>query len=115
LLKNHFEIHFCSKKNHYHDLSFISNDKQKLALDLKSTYRKENGILNCLLYILRHYANKSKIFSFGEMDADHVLAWSKSEKNSLPQHSSFLPNLACSLTRFTRHKFRSKKCPDFIQ
>jgi len=32
---------------------------------------------NCPLCSVGHDANKSKIWSFGEMDADHVAAWSK--------------------------------------
>ncbi len=32
---------------------------------------------NCSLCAVGHDANKSKIWSFGEMDADHVSAWSK--------------------------------------
>jgi len=49
----------------------------------KSTYKeqttktektKESNCPNCAI---GHEANKSKIWSFGEMDADHVTAWSK--------------------------------------
>ncbi|MFA7044458.1 MAG: DUF262 domain-containing protein [Bacteroidales bacterium] len=46
---------------------------------------KKKGISNCPLCALGHDANKSKIWKFDEMDADHVTAWSKggvtSEKN----------------------------------
>jgi 5-methylcytosine-specific restriction endonuclease McrA len=32
---------------------------------------------NCSLCTVGHDANKEKIWSFGEMEADHVSAWSK--------------------------------------
>ncbi|MFC1613136.1 HNH endonuclease family protein [Patescibacteria group bacterium] len=38
---------------------------------------KTKGKSNCPLCAVGHDANKSKIWSFGEMDADHVAAWSK--------------------------------------
>ena len=37
----------------------------------------KKGISNCPLCALGHEANKSKIWKFEEMDADHVSAWSK--------------------------------------
>ncbi len=41
--ENNFEMHFCTEQNHYPDVTFITKEKHKIALDLKSTYRKENG------------------------------------------------------------------------
>ena len=41
--ENGFEMHFCAEQNYYPDVTFITKDKQKIALDLKSTHRKENG------------------------------------------------------------------------
>jgi hypothetical protein len=38
---------------------------------------KANGRSNCPLCAVGHSANQSKIWSFDEMDADHVSAWSK--------------------------------------
>ncbi len=49
----------------------------------RSTYEsqtakaKKKGESNCPLCAVGHDANKGKIWSFGEMDADHVAAWSK--------------------------------------
>jgi len=49
----------------------------------KSVYTKQttaadvNGTSNCPLCAVGHAANKSKIWKFAEMDADHVSAWSK--------------------------------------
>jgi hypothetical protein len=36
-----------------------------------------NGESNCPLCVIGHPANKSRIYKFDEMDADHVKAWSK--------------------------------------
>lgn len=38
---------------------------------------KANGYSNCPLCVLGHDANKTKIWSLTDMDADHVAAWSK--------------------------------------
>ena len=43
------------------------------------------GVSNCPDCVLAHDANSKRIYAFGEMEADHVTAWSKggdtSEKN----------------------------------
>ena len=55
----------------------------------KSVYSKqtENAKIknksNCPLCSLGHESNKSKIWNFKEMDADHVTAWSKGGKTML--------------------------------
>lgn len=45
----------------------------------------EKGVSNCPDCVLAHDANAKRIYTFGEMEADHVTAWSKggdtSEKN----------------------------------
>lgn len=38
---------------------------------------RAKGLSNCPLCAVGHAANKSRIYSFNEMDADHVTAWSK--------------------------------------
>ena len=43
---------------------------------------KAKGKSNCSHCAIGHDANKSKIWSFGEMEADHVSAWSKGGKTS---------------------------------
>ena len=51
-------------------MSAYANAKQT-----KEAEAKEKS--NCSLCAVRHDSNKEKIWSFGEMEADHVLAWSK--------------------------------------
>jgi hypothetical protein len=54
----------------------------------KSVYAKQtdtaeaNGASNCPLCAVGYAANKSKIWRFTEMDADHVSAWSKGGSSS---------------------------------
>jgi 5-methylcytosine-specific restriction endonuclease McrA len=43
---------------------------------------EKKGESNCPLCAIGHDANKSKIWKIGEMDADHVAAWSKGGKTS---------------------------------
>ena len=38
---------------------------------------KKRGVSNCPLCAVGHEANKTRIWAFDEMDADHVTAWSK--------------------------------------
>ena len=51
--------------------------------DAKTVYARQTaaaqkkGTSNCPLCAIGHEANKTKIWSFEEMDADHVTAWSK--------------------------------------
>ena len=53
----------------------------------KSVYATQTeaakGESNCPLCAIGHDANKNKIWSFGEMDADHVSAWSKGGKSDI--------------------------------
>ncbi|MFH1855750.1 MAG: type II restriction endonuclease [Candidatus Omnitrophota bacterium] len=44
--ENGFEMRFCAEQNHYPDVTFITKDKQKIALDLKSTYRKNRDVVS---------------------------------------------------------------------
>lgn len=53
----------------------VAYDKQKQAAEAK-------GESNCPLCAMGHNANKSRIYKFDEMDADHVAAWSKGGESS---------------------------------
>ena len=51
--------------------------------ETKAVYAKQTaaaeakGVSNCPLCAMGHAANRSRIYKFAEMDADHVAAWSK--------------------------------------
>ena len=38
---------------------------------------EKKGVSNCPLCAVGHAANKTRIYKFSEMDADHVTAWTK--------------------------------------
>ncbi len=40
--ENNYEMVFSAEQNHYPDVTFVTKDKKKIALDLKSTYRKNH-------------------------------------------------------------------------
>ncbi|HON21648.1 MAG TPA: DUF262 domain-containing protein [Candidatus Paceibacterota bacterium] len=62
----------------------VFDEATKKAVYAKQTALAEKKkISNCPLCALGHDANKSKIWSFGEMDADHVAAWSKGGKSDI--------------------------------
>jgi len=50
---------------------------KRSTYELQTTKAKNKEESNCPLCAVGHDANKGKIWSFAEMDADHVVAWSK--------------------------------------
>ncbi|MEI6266622.1 MAG: DUF262 domain-containing protein [bacterium] len=50
---------------------------KKAVYSSQTTTAKSKGISNCPNCVIGHDANKTKIWSLTEMDADHVTAWSK--------------------------------------
>jgi uncharacterized protein DUF262/HNH endonuclease len=61
----------------------VFDTKVKRAEYVKQTTEAERkGKSNCPLCAIGHDANKSKIWKFEDMDADHVSAWSKGGKSS---------------------------------
>lgn len=44
--ENDLEMQFCTEQNHYPDVTFITKDRRKIALDLKSTYRKNHDTVS---------------------------------------------------------------------
>lgn len=56
----------------------IFDDKTKKTVYAKQTKEaKDKGTSNCPLCTLSNNINKTKLWKFNEMDADHVSAWSK--------------------------------------
>jgi len=56
---------------------------KRSVYETQTAKTKKKGESNCPLCAIGHDANKSKIWSFGEMDADHVSAWSKGGKSDM--------------------------------
>jgi len=62
----------------------VFDDATKKSIYTKQTEAaKAKGISNCSHCAIGHDANKSKIWGFDEMDADHVAAWSKGGATSI--------------------------------
>lgn len=62
----------------------VFDDATKKTVYAQQTAKAEkNSESNCPLCTLGHDANKAKIWSFSDMDADHVSAWSKGGKSDM--------------------------------
>jgi hypothetical protein len=59
------------------DVRVFDEATKKAVYARQTAEAKEKGISNCPLCAIGHDANKTKIWSYNEMDADHVSAWSK--------------------------------------
>ena len=55
---------------------------KRSTYELQTAKAKKKEESNCSLCAVGHDANKGKIWSFGEMEADHVSAWSKGGKTT---------------------------------
>lgn len=56
---------------------------KKSVYTTQTAKAEKKGESNCSHCAIGHDANKSKVWSFGEMDADHVAAWSKGGATSI--------------------------------
>ena len=77
--ENGYEMIFSAEQNHYPDVTFIAKNKQKIAIDLKSTYRK-NGetvsgfTLGAFTGYFRYRDSKKNItFPYKEYDKHYIL------------------------------------------
>lgn len=59
------------------DVRVFDDATKKPVYAMQTKTAKANGKSNCSYCTIGHDANKSKIWDFDEMDADHVAAWSK--------------------------------------
>lgn len=59
------------------DVRVFDDATKKSVYAKQTTEAEKNGISNCSLCAIGHDANKTKIWSLKDMDADHVTAWSK--------------------------------------
>ncbi len=59
------------------DVRVFDTKVKRAAYDKQTQAAQRKGESNCPLCAMGHNANKSRIYSLDEMDADHVTAWSK--------------------------------------
>jgi len=65
------------------DVRFFDEATKKVVYTTQTIKAESKGKSNCPLCAIGHDINNSKIWNFGEMDADHVSAWSKSGKSDI--------------------------------
>ncbi len=77
--ENEFEMRFCTEQNHYPDVTFITKNKRKIALDLKSTYREKNGDVSGFTlgaftgYFRFRESNKNITFPYNAYSKHYIL------------------------------------------
>ena len=59
------------------DVRVFDTKTSKTVYAKQTSAAKKKGESNCPLCAVGHTANRSRIYNFNEMDADHVTAWSK--------------------------------------
>jgi 5-methylcytosine-specific restriction endonuclease McrA len=64
------------------DVRVFDEATKKAIYSTQTAKAKKKGKSNCSHCAIGHDANKSKIWKFEEMDADHVAAWSKGGKTT---------------------------------
>ena len=65
------------------DVRVFDDATKKSVYAMQTTAAEANSTSNCPHCAVGHAANKSKIWKFAEMDADHVSAWSKGGGSSV--------------------------------
>lgn len=77
--ENNYEMIFSAEQNHYPDVSFLTKSKKKIALDLKSTYRKNNDTVSGFTlgaftgYFRFRDSKKNITFSYKDYDKHYIL------------------------------------------
>lgn len=59
------------------EVRVFDDPTRQSVYETQTSAAKSSGVSNCPLCAIGHDANKSRIYSFKEMDADHVAAWTK--------------------------------------
>ncbi|MFR1988226.1 MAG: HNH endonuclease [Prevotellamassilia sp.] len=65
------------------NIRLFEESTKKQAYARQTAAAKAQGISNCPLCAVGNNANRTRIYSLKEMDADHVTAWSKGGKTTL--------------------------------
>ncbi len=64
-------------------IRLFEESTKRAAYARQTDAAKEKGVSNCPLCAIGDNANKTRIYKFNEMDADHVTAWSKGGATSI--------------------------------
>jgi len=77
--ENGYEMIFSAEQNHYPDITFVTKDKKKIALDLKSTYQKNHEAISGFTlgaftgYFRYRDSKKNITFPYKEYDKHYIL------------------------------------------
>ena len=73
-----FEYVLCGEKDtKLLDVRVFDTKEAKAVYAKQTAAAEKKGVSNCPLCAVGHAANRTRIYKFAEMDADHVTAWSK--------------------------------------
>ena len=79
-----FEYILGGEKDHkLLDVRVFDPRDAKKVYEKQTAAAKKKGVSNCPLCAIGHAANRARIWSLAEMDADHVTAWSKGGATSI--------------------------------
>ena len=76
---NGYQMILSEKQNYYPDITFITKNKKKIALDIKSTYRKNNNLVSGFTlgaftgYFRYRQLRKNISFPYEEYDKHYIL------------------------------------------
>jgi hypothetical protein len=76
---NNFIMEFSKEQNHYPDVTFITKDKEKIALDLKSSYRTKEGEVSGFTlgaftgYFRNRKSNKNITYPYDSYSKHYIL------------------------------------------
>ena len=65
------------------EVRFFDEATKKSIYAAQTMKAEKKGVSNCPLCVIGHDANKAKIWSLSDMDADHVSAWSRGGKSDI--------------------------------
>lgn len=77
--ENGYDMVFSAEQNHYPDVTLVTKDKKKIALDLKSSYRKNSNVISGFTlgaftgYFRSRDSNKNITFPYKEYEKHYIL------------------------------------------
>ncbi len=86
-VQNNYKMVLSSEQNHYPDITFIDSEDNKIALDLKSTYRKNDKIVSGFTlgaftgYFRYRKSNKNITFPYEKYSKHYILGIIYSKRN----------------------------------
>lgn len=92
---NNLEIELSKHQNHYPDITFIDKRKRKVAMDIKSTYRRDADTVSGFTlgsftgYFRERESNKNITYPYKEYDKHYILGVIYSRKDNLSEEKVY--------------------------